>query len=175
MFPSLLLIHSLALPVISAVTEQCLQGPPRGPPVWHIRFATTHLSPHPPFPSPFCFWSDYRGSNRKKNIPPSPSPSLPALIHPHTSTLNLSHPLLCSPPQRWQTSRRPVLSLRSNGARFTPEGVLLAWRRAPRLFNHRTETRSFNTADEEPSACLPAAPGEIKTAKDVAVIVFVYT
>lgn len=86
--PPLVVTHSplsffLSLPVslppsasvIRAATEQCLQGLPRGLPVWHIHFAATHLA------LPSILWSNYRGRNRKHS--PTPSQPLP--------------PLLCSP------------------------------------------------------------------------------
>ena len=166
MFPSLLLIHSLALPVIRAVTEQCLQGPPRGLPVWHIRFTTTHLSPHPPFPSPLCF-----GQITAEAIEKHSSPLSQLFLSIPTPPLSTSPTSCCTSPSYGRPVGGPVLSLRSNGARFTPEGVLLAWRRAPRFFDHQTETRSFNT-DEVPPACLPACCARRdKTAKDVAAIV----
>lgn len=63
---------SLVPTVIRAATEQCLQGPPRGLPVWHICF-TAHLNLH----SLHLLWSDYRGSNRKylpRYTQPDPSP-----------------------------------------------------------------------------------------------------
>lgn len=77
--PPLLLSPPVSLPpsasVIRAATEQCLQGLPRGLPVWHIHFTATHLA------LPSILWSNYRGRNRKHS--PTPSQPLP--------------PLLCSP------------------------------------------------------------------------------
>lgn len=65
---------SLVPSVIRAATEQCLQCPPRGLPVWHICF-TAHLNLH----SLHLLWSDYRGSNRKY---------LPRYTQPDTSPLS---------------------------------------------------------------------------------------
>lgn len=66
--------------VIRAVSEQCLQGLPRGLPVGHIHFAVTYLA------LPSILWSNYRGSHREH----SPTPS------PHINPQPLP-PLLCPP------------------------------------------------------------------------------
>lgn len=77
--------------VIRAVTEQCLQGLPRGLPVWHICFTTTHLTS----PSSPSLYSGQITEEETENI------SLQTLhshfMHPRSSTVKLSHPLLHSP------------------------------------------------------------------------------
>ena len=83
-----------------AVFTGSSQGPAG---VTHSLYNNSPLS-SPSIPLAPLLWSDYSGSNRKTFLP-----SLPALlIHPHTSTLNLSH-LLLRFPQLRQTSRRPRL------------------------------------------------------------------
>lgn len=61
---------------------QCLQGPPRGLPVWPICF-TTHLNLH----SLHSLWSDYRRRNRKY----LPGYTQPVSNLPQTLPHSLSH------------------------------------------------------------------------------------
>lgn len=86
--------------VIRAVTEQCLQGLPRGLPMWHICFTTTHLTS----PSSPSLYSGQIIEEETENILPTNS-SLPLYASPLLHRQTLPPPAALS--KRWQTGRRP--------------------------------------------------------------------
>lgn len=113
--------------VIRAVTEQCLQGLPRGLPMWHICFTTTHLTLQPL--SLLC--SDYRGRDRKHSPYKLFTPTLCIPAPPPSSS-----PTPCCTLQAPADRQEAVLSFCSNGA----SSLRASWLHSRAWLDHQTGT-----------------------------------